>query len=77
MNGFQQTGHEFKDEYEFRGYVKRALEGIDKRLDRIDACQDRFNNGISAMKIKLAGMAGAVAVVTAALFSFLLHLLGK
>jgi hypothetical protein len=76
LNGYQETGHEFKDEYEFMGYVKRALETIDKRMDKLDMYQEKFNASISAMKIKIAGMAGAVAVVTTALFSFLLHLLG-
>jgi hypothetical protein len=77
MNGFQQVGREFKDEYEFRGYMKRFAETTDKRLDKIDKRQDEFYKNFTAMKIKLAFMAGGVSVVVTTLFSFALHLLSR
>lgn len=77
MNGYQQLGHEFKDEYEFRGYMKHFAETTDKRMEKLDECQDEIARGFTAMKVKVAFMAGSVSVVVTTLFSLAIHLLSR
>lgn len=47
---------------EWKGYVKRALESIDKKLVSIDTKMDTLDECVNRMKLKVATIGGAVSL---------------
>lgn len=48
---------------EFRGYVKRALESIDKKMDSVDAKLDKLDECVDRMKLKVAAIGGTISLI--------------
>ena len=48
---------------EWKGYVKRALESIDKKLVGIDDKMDVLDTCVNKMKVKVAAIGGTVSLV--------------
>lgn len=48
---------------EWKGYVKRALEGIDKKLVSVDSKLDLLDTCVNGMKIKVAAIGAVVSLV--------------
>lgn len=65
------------DNIEWRGYVKRALESIDKKLVKIDDKMDSLDECVNGMKLKMAAIGGTVSLVVTILVIILKELLLK
>lgn len=48
---------------EWKGYVKRALESIDKQLRDIDVKMDLLDSCVNGMKIRVAAIGGTISLV--------------
>lgn len=48
---------------EWKGYVRRALESNDKKLDGIDKKLDLLDSCVNGMKVKMAAIGGTVSLV--------------
>ena len=48
---------------EWRGYVRRALEGIDKQLCSINKQIQALDKGVNGMKVRVATIGGTVSLV--------------
>lgn len=48
---------------EWKGYVKRALESIDKQLGDIDGKMDLLDSCVNGMKIRVAAIGGTISLV--------------
>ena len=68
----------------FQGYVKRALEGIDKRFDKNDENIDKLfcklsknENAIERLKVKMGVISAIAGVIFATAWGFIKSLMGK
>lgn len=48
---------------EWKGYVRRALESIDKKLDGVDTKMDVLDNCVNKMKVKVAAIGGTISLI--------------
>lgn len=71
MNNINGNNFKFKIT-EWRGYVVRALEDIDKDIDEIKTKLDNLNKRINYLQIKVATIGASVAVLISLLFKFLI-----
>ncbi|MCK9599095.1 MAG: hypothetical protein M0R06_08650 [Sphaerochaeta sp.] len=65
------------DGVEWKGYVRRALESIDKKLVRIDDKMDGLDECVNGMKVKMAMIGGTVSLVVTILVIVLKELIAK
>jgi archaellum component FlaC len=56
---------------EWKGYVKRALESIDKKLDKIEERMDKVDDNIRSNRIKI----GCIAATTSLLMTVVILVL--
>ena len=57
---------------EWRGYVVRALEDIDKHTIETNKRLDRIEKRLNHVQLKMAGVGGSVAIIISVLLRFLL-----
>ena len=62
---------------EWKGYVKRALESIDKTLVSIEVKIDDLEDGVGKMKLKVAAIGGTVSLVVTLLCLVIKEVLAK
>jgi hypothetical protein len=62
---------------EFKGYVKRALESIDKKLDKMDTKMDILDECVDRMKMKVAYIGGTISLVVTILVIVVKELITK
>jgi len=63
------------DAAEWRGYVKRALEGIDKQLCSINKQMQALDKGVNGMKVRVATIGGTISLVVTVLILVLTNIL--
>lgn len=71
MNNLNSNDFKFKIT-EWRGYVVRALEDIDKNTVETKERLNRIEKRLNHLQFKMAGIGGAVAVIISVLFRVLL-----
>jgi len=65
------------DNIEWHGYVKRALESIDKKLVRIDDKMDGLDECVNGMKVKMAMIGGTISLAVTILVIVLKELIAR
>ena len=71
MDNFNTNNFKFKIA-EWRGYVVRALEDIDKHTIETNKRLNRIEKRLNHLQFKMAGIGGSVAVIITVLLRFLL-----
>lgn len=62
---------------EWKGYVKRALESMDKKLDKMDTKMDVLDACVDKMKVRVACIGGTISLIVTILVLLLDNLLAK
>lgn len=62
---------------EWKGYVKRALESIDKKLVSIDTKMDTLDECVSNLRIKTAALAGTISLAVSIIVIVVKSLLAR
>ena len=71
MNNINNNNFKFKIT-EWRGYVVRVIEDIDKHIVENNKRLDRIEKRLNHVQFKMAGIGGSVAVIVSVLLRFLL-----
>jgi len=71
MNSLNNNNFKFKIT-EWRGYIVRVVEDIDKHMIKTEKRLDKIDSRLSHLRIKMASIGGGVAVIFSVLLRFLL-----